>query len=151
MQVDYDPEREVLEGRHKEFLKVDGEVLERGLRELVPSLCAYLRGHTEVRFNPVDLILILLYFRYVKVDWVLKGLRAGDFLIVPGCPFFAFNSMDPNFGTLVGSCFLRILPHSVYCNEGHVLGGVRCVSVSLVTRYAPWVVGSQKLVSRGSS
>ncbi|CAN0058980.1 unnamed protein product, partial [Scytosiphon promiscuus] len=30
-----------------EFLKVDGEVLERGLRDLVPSLCAYLRGHTE--------------------------------------------------------------------------------------------------------
>ncbi|CAM9736796.1 unnamed protein product, partial [Hapterophycus canaliculatus] len=30
-----------------QFLKVDGEVLERGLRDLVPSLCAYLRGHTE--------------------------------------------------------------------------------------------------------
>eukprot|EP00752_Nemacystus_decipiens_P007482 g6684.t1 len=29
------------------FLKVEGDVLERGLRELVPSLCAYLRGHTE--------------------------------------------------------------------------------------------------------
>lgn len=40
------------DGRHRgsgtEFLKVDGEVLERGLVDLVPSLCAYLRGHTEV-------------------------------------------------------------------------------------------------------
>ena len=34
--------------RHQDFLKVEGEVLERGLRDLVPSLCAYLRGHTEV-------------------------------------------------------------------------------------------------------
>lgn len=32
----------------QKFLKVDGDVLESGLRELVPSLCAYLRGHTEV-------------------------------------------------------------------------------------------------------
>lgn len=37
--------------QHPEFLKVDGEVLERGLRDLVPSLCAYLRGHTEVRLG----------------------------------------------------------------------------------------------------
>lgn len=34
--------------KHPEFIKVDGEVLENGLRDLVPSLCAYLRGHTEV-------------------------------------------------------------------------------------------------------
>ncbi|CAM9728964.1 unnamed protein product, partial [Ectocarpus fasciculatus] len=33
--------------RPPEFLKVDGAVLERGLSDLVPSLCAYLRGHTE--------------------------------------------------------------------------------------------------------
>lgn len=69
MQVDYDPEREVLEGRHKEFLKVDGGVLERGLRELIPSLCAYLRGHTEVRLNSVDIVLIfVLCFSMLK--WI---------------------------------------------------------------------------------
>lgn len=31
-----------------QYLQVDGEVLEWGLKCLVPSLCAYLRGHTEV-------------------------------------------------------------------------------------------------------
>lgn len=33
---------------HQESLKVDGDILERGLKELIPSLCAFLRGHTEV-------------------------------------------------------------------------------------------------------
>lgn len=37
--------------QQQKFLKVDGDVLERGLRELVPSLCAYLRGHTEVSWD----------------------------------------------------------------------------------------------------
>lgn len=36
------------EGIRRELQNVDGELLERGLRELVPSLCAYLRGHKEV-------------------------------------------------------------------------------------------------------
>lgn len=44
--------------KHPEFLKVDGEVLERGLRDLVPSLCAYLRGHTEVSRDVMRLFLL---------------------------------------------------------------------------------------------
>ncbi|CAM9458265.1 unnamed protein product [Sphacelaria rigidula] len=39
--------RRPLTGR--ESLQVDLDVLERGLKEVVPFLCAYLRGHTEVR------------------------------------------------------------------------------------------------------
>lgn len=43
-------------GRHRpvtgrDLLQVDLDVLERGLREVVPFLCAYLRGHTEVRMR----------------------------------------------------------------------------------------------------
>lgn len=41
-------------GIGRELQNVDGEVLERGLRELVPSLCAYLKGHTEVRSSFSD-------------------------------------------------------------------------------------------------
>lgn len=45
---------DVAAGRHRpvtgrDLLQVDLEVLERGLREVVPFLCAYLRGHSEVR------------------------------------------------------------------------------------------------------
>ena len=56
MQVDRDLETGEISvgqqdgGLHKEFLKVDGQVLERGMRGLIPSLCAYLQGHTEVKY-----------------------------------------------------------------------------------------------------
>lgn len=35
----------------QESMKMESEDLERGLKELIPSLCAYLRGHTEVRLE----------------------------------------------------------------------------------------------------